>query len=68
MSKKTSLAPAGTEQVLFSDKKLLDWLSRRAYVEATSRGFEDPKRFEFHGGDLRRALTRHIIRCRPDKT
>lgn len=54
---------ADSEPTVMSDRELIDWLSRRSYVEATDRGEEDPRRFEFHGAfnsNFRRALSRHI--------
>ena len=48
-----------------SDKELIDWLSRRAYVEATNRGAEDPNRFEYYGHyerSFRQVLSAHIRR------
>lgn len=46
-----------------TDKQLIDWLSRRKYVEATSAGYEDKKRFEWHATkDFRQALSDHIDR------
>lgn len=46
-----------------SDRGLLDWLAKRAYVEATNSGAEDPDRFEWGAMDtdtLRVALSKHI--------
>jgi hypothetical protein len=47
------------------DTRLVNWLEKRGYVEATDAGNEDPNRFEFHGAfqSFRSALRKHIDRC-----
>jgi hypothetical protein len=46
-----------------SDRELVDYLSKRAYVECTDQGNDDPKQFYnpgMYGGNFRQALSTHI--------
>lgn len=49
-----------------SDKDIVDYLNKRAYVECTDMGQEDPNRFalDMYPGDFRHAISLHITRLR----
>jgi hypothetical protein len=47
-----------------SDRDIVDYLSKRVYVECTDSGDEDPNRFDSHmyPGNFRHQISMHITR------